>query len=157
MNTMLRNKPKRARAGAPASPAKSVVIGIDVGGTFTDIVLMDTATGRIASAKVPTTPEDQSIGFVAGIRQILQQNGIAPPSLHEADTDWVNDAGKPFLLAMPPRQLADLAVAITEAVDRKIEALPDDFVARNAAAGHPLNLRRAEHRREHFDQIEAAQ
>lgn len=85
-----------------------------------------------------------------------QQNGIAPPPHHEADTDWINDAGKPFLLALPPRQLADLAVTIAEAVDGKIAALPDDLVTRNTAAGSPLNFRRAEHRREHLDEIEAA-
>ena len=82
--------------------------------------------------------------------------GIAPPALHEADTDWVNDAGKPFLLAMPPRQLAGLAVTIAEAVDRRVAALPDDLITRNAAAGTPLSLRRSEHRREHLDEIESA-
>lgn len=86
-----------------------------------------------------------------------QQKGIAPPPPHhEADTDWINDAGKPFLLALPPRQLANLAVNIAEAVDRKIATLPDDIVTRNTAAGSPLNLRRAEHRREHLDEIESA-
>lgn len=85
-----------------------------------------------------------------------QQKGVAPPAHHEADTDWINDAGKPFLLALPPRKLADLAVSIAEAVDRTVAAVPDDLIARNAAAGHPLNFRRAEHRREHLDEIEAA-
>jgi hypothetical protein len=85
-----------------------------------------------------------------------EQKGIAPPAHHEADTDWINDAGKPFLLAMPPRKLADLTVSIAEAVDRKVGGLSDDLVARNAAAGSPVNLLRAEHRREHLDQIEAA-
>jgi hypothetical protein len=85
-----------------------------------------------------------------------QKNGVTPPQHHEADTDWINDAGKPFLLALPPRELADLAVSIAEAVDRKVAALPDDIVTRNTAAGSPLNLRRAEHRREHLDEIESA-
>ena len=79
------------------------------------------------------------------------------PAFHnrDEDVDWINDAGKPFLLALPPRQAAELAVSIAEAVDRKVETLSDDFVARIAAAGNPLNLRRAEHRREHLDDIEA--
>ena len=85
-----------------------------------------------------------------------EQKGIAPPAHHEADTDWINDAGKPFLLAMPPRQLADLAVTIAEAVDRRAAGLSDDLVTRNAAAGSPVSLRRAEHRREHLDEIESA-
>jgi hypothetical protein len=45
-------------------------------------------------------------------------------------------------------------VAIAEAVDRKVAALSYDFVAKNAAAGSPLNLLRAEHRKEHLDEIE---
>ena len=85
-----------------------------------------------------------------------QQNGIAASPLHEADTDWINDAGKPFLLALPPRQLAALAVTIAEAVDRRVATLPDDLVTRNASAGSPVSLRRSEHRREHLDEIESA-
>jgi hypothetical protein len=85
-----------------------------------------------------------------------EQKGIAPPPHHETDTDWINDAGKPFLLAMPPRKLADLTLSIAEAVDRRIARMSDDLVARNAAAGSPVNLLRAEHRREHLDQIDAA-
>ena len=54
-----------------------VVIGVDIGGTFTDIVMIDAASGRTMSAKVPTTPEDQSIGFVNGIRRILEDNAVA--------------------------------------------------------------------------------
>jgi hypothetical protein len=37
-----------------------------------------------------------------------------------------------------------------------VAALPDEFVERNQAAGKPLNLRRAEHRREHLDEIDTA-
>src|SRR5437667_12740598 len=43
------------------------------------------------------------------------------PGLNAEDVDWINDAGKPFLLALPPRQGADVALAIAAAVDRKIE------------------------------------
>jgi hypothetical protein len=77
-----------------------------------------------------------------------------PPRIeNEADTDWINDASKPILLALAPRQAANLAVAIAETVDGKVAALPDDLVARNAAAGSPLNLLRAEHRAEHLREI----
>jgi hypothetical protein len=82
--------------------------------------------------------------------------GRGAPGLRAEDTDWINDAGKPFFLALPPRQGADVALAIAEAVDRKIEALGDDVVSHIAAAGNPINLHRAEHRREHLDEIEAA-
>jgi len=81
---------------------------------------------------------------------------VMPAPVRAADIDWINDAVKPLLLALPARGAADLAVGIAEALDRKIEAVSDDFVARNAAAGTPLNLVRADHRREHLDEIERA-
>ena len=37
-----------------------------------------------------------------------------------------------------------------------VAMLADDLIARNAVAGSPINLRRAEHRREHLDEIEQA-
>jgi len=79
-----------------------------------------------------------------------------PPVLDHAAVDWINDAAKPLLLALLPRRAADLAVSIAEAVDRKVKALPDEFVVRNVAGGTPVNLLRAEHRREHLDEIERA-
>ena len=79
-----------------------------------------------------------------------------PPVLDHAAVDWINDAAKPLPLALLPRRAADLAVSIAEAVDRKVKALPDEFVVRNVAAGTPVNLLRAEHRREHLDEIERA-
>ncbi len=45
-------------------------LGIDVGGTFTDLLLTDPATGDHRIAKVPTTPADQSRGVLNGIRQL---------------------------------------------------------------------------------------
>ncbi len=44
------------------------VIGVDVGGTFTDVFVWDEAAGRVATAKVPSTRGDQSRGFVEGVR-----------------------------------------------------------------------------------------
>jgi len=83
-----------------------------------------------------------------------QSPSAVPRLINEADVDWVNDAAKPHFLAMPPRRAAELAVAIAEAVDAKVAALPDDLLARNEAAGSPLLMTRAEHRREHLGEIE---
>jgi hypothetical protein len=82
------------------------------------------------------------------------ERGVPPPPYHQADVDWINDAGKPFLLALPARRAAELALAVAEAVDRKVAGVADDLIARNAAAGSPLNFARAEHRKEHLDEIE---
>jgi hypothetical protein len=80
----------------------------------------------------------------------------APPSLHQDNVDWINDATKPLLLVAPPRQVAEVTLAIAETVDRRVESLADSALAANAAAGSPLNLLRAEHRGEHLDEIEHA-
>jgi len=79
-----------------------------------------------------------------------------PRSMDDKDVDWVNDSAKALCLALPPRAAAHLALATAEAVDRRVEALSNELVAANAAAGKPLNLFRAEHRREHLDEIEHA-
>jgi N-methylhydantoinase A len=58
-----------------AESAGRVRIGIDTGGTFTDIVAVDGATGGVAVTKVPSTPANPAIGLVQGVRQILGQTG----------------------------------------------------------------------------------
>ena len=50
---------------------KSLYVGVDVGGTFTDVFIMDEATGEASAAKVPTSRPDQSQGFLDGIRKRL--------------------------------------------------------------------------------------
>ena len=54
------------------------MVGVDVGGTFTDVFILDEATGQARVAKVPTTRPDQSGGFLNGIgQQIDDLNDIA--------------------------------------------------------------------------------
>jgi len=53
-------------------------IGVDVGGTFTDLVFCDMDSGELAIHKVSTTPEDPSRGVLTGIRELCAQNGIDP-------------------------------------------------------------------------------
>jgi hypothetical protein len=45
----------------------SWIAGIDVGGTFTDLIALDTASGAVRLAKVPTTPENQAYGVLAAL------------------------------------------------------------------------------------------
>ena len=44
-----------------------MIIGVDVGGTFTDVFFLDEASQKIEIAKVPSTPEDSSRGFLQGL------------------------------------------------------------------------------------------
>ncbi len=73
------------------------------------------------------------------------------------DVDWINDSGRPLIHAVPPRQLADLAVRIAEETDAAVAALPPELAARTypAEPTSPLNVVRAGHRAEHLDEIEA--
>ncbi len=53
-------------------------VGIDIGGTFTDLVLLDSRTGRLVNEKVLTTPNDPSAGALEGLEKILGRNGVEP-------------------------------------------------------------------------------
>ena len=46
-------------------------IGVDIGGTFTDLVMFDEVTGRLYNENVLTTPKDPSVGVLEGIERIL--------------------------------------------------------------------------------------
>ena len=52
-------------------------LGADVGGTFTDILLIEEASGRSFTAKVPSTPQDSSIGVLNGIERVCDQAGVS--------------------------------------------------------------------------------
>tara|TARA_R110002110_G_scaffold415765_3_gene655257 strand:- start:19014 stop:21071 length:2058 start_codon:yes stop_codon:yes gene_type:complete len=56
-------------------------LGVDVGGTFTDLLLINEATGETHTAKVPSTPEDSSLGVLNGIARICEESGIDPASV----------------------------------------------------------------------------
>jgi N-methylhydantoinase A len=56
-------------------------LGVDVGGTFTDFLLMNELTGETFTAKVPSTPEDSSIGVLNGVAKICDESGIDPSEI----------------------------------------------------------------------------
>ena len=107
-------------------------IGIDVGGTFTDLVLAR-PDGSIVLEKSPTTPQDQSIGVVTGIERLAERiyemsvdtfSQTVMPSLHAAGwqrrhLDWE------FKLAdqesEPDRTLVDGIINATESFLRSSE------------------------------------
>ncbi len=57
------------------------LIGVDVGGTFTDLVFADTGQGRIATHKVPTTPDDPAQAVLQGIRELCRREAIEPGAI----------------------------------------------------------------------------
>ena len=59
-----------------------IVIGVDVGGTFTDILALDEASGRVEVAKVPSTKGDQSVGFLEGILKVTDDLAEVATIIH---------------------------------------------------------------------------
>ena len=53
-------------------------LGIDIGGTFTDAMLIDETTGAVRVSKVSSTPQDPSIGFMEVAERILREAGVSP-------------------------------------------------------------------------------
>jgi N-methylhydantoinase A len=51
-------------------------LGVDVGGTFTDLLLINEQSGQTFTAKVPSTPEDSSIGVLNGIARVCEESGV---------------------------------------------------------------------------------
>jgi uncharacterized damage-inducible protein DinB len=78
------------------------------------------------------------------------------PTYEEVAADWINDATKPIFLAMPPRIAARTALDAAEAADRAVAGMTDDLLAKNDEIGTIINPVRAEHRREHVDELERA-
>ena len=56
-------------------------LGVDVGGTFTDLVLFDELSGRLTLAKTPSTPTDPSVGVAQGVAKVAARAGIRPADI----------------------------------------------------------------------------
>lgn len=98
-------------------------------------------------------------GRALALLEKLEAGAPYTPSDQEPeDVDWINDASRPLIHAIPPSDVARLAIEIAEETDRRIAALPPELAARAwpFAEDSPLNLLRALHRGEHLDEVEAA-
>jgi len=58
-------------------------IGVDVGGTFTDLIYVDDEAGVIRVHKLPTTPDDPSQGTIQGLKELAAEAGAEPSSLDQ--------------------------------------------------------------------------
>lgn len=58
-------------------------LGVDVGGTFTDLLLVDETSGNVFTAKVPSTPDDSSIGVLNGIDHVCKTAGVDPSKISQ--------------------------------------------------------------------------
>jgi len=64
------------------APAAGARIGVDVGGTFTDLVLHDAARNITRTGKLLTTPDDPSRAITEGVARILRESGLTPADVH---------------------------------------------------------------------------
>jgi hypothetical protein len=71
------------------------------------------------------------------------------------DVDWINDATRPLIHAIPPAECARLALRIAEETDARVATLPSHRLWPNDPDS-PLYAVRATHRGEHLDEVEAA-
>ena len=60
---------------------RRIRIGIDTGGTFTDVVAVDEGSGEMATTKTPSTPHDPAVGFMAGVHKVLDALGLGGGSI----------------------------------------------------------------------------
>ncbi|MHA1137332.1 MAG: hydantoinase/oxoprolinase family protein [Candidatus Thorarchaeota archaeon] len=92
------------------------IIGVDVGGTFTDVILTDTITGQQYVHKVPSTPQSQEIAVVTGIEGLLKNNNITPD-----DVSLVVHGTTVATNAMLERKGAKVVLITTEGLEDVLE------------------------------------
>lgn len=88
-------------------------------------------------------------------RKLERGEPFTPSDDEPEDVDWINDAAWPLIHAIPPSDVASLALRIAEETDQLMASLPPDRVYPNDSSS-PVTALRADHRAEHLDQIEAA-
>jgi N-methylhydantoinase A len=64
-----------------ARPAANFALGVDIGGTFTDLVLLDRATGRLAAGKVLTDYDDLAGAVLSGVERLMSDRNVAGSSV----------------------------------------------------------------------------
>jgi hypothetical protein len=80
---------------------------------------------------------------------------FSPDDNEPEDVDWINDASRPLIHAVPPSSLALLALDLAERTDAKVATLPPDRLWPTDPKS-PIYASRASHRGEHLDDVEAA-
>lgn len=90
--------------------------------------------------------------------KLVRGEPFTPSDNEPEDVDWINDANRPLIHAIPPREAADLALRLADETDARVASLPPELVAKAwpEDSESPLNVIRAHHRGEHLDEVEAA-
>ena len=92
-----------------ADERHGVRLAVDIGGTFTDGVLVDNATGAVRVDKVPTTPGDPSEGFIRCVERLMTRGDVSP-----ADFRFIVHATTVATNAILERRGAQVALLTTK-------------------------------------------
>lgn len=117
-------------------------IGVDTGGTFTDVALVEEATGKTAITKVPSTPDNPSLAVLNGVKQIVNETGIA-----FADLSFFIHGSTVATNTLLEQKGANTALLTTKGfkdvlqIGRQTRPKLYDFRARKAEPYVPRNLR----------------
>src|SRR5436309_15768215 len=115
-------------------------IGVDVGGTYTDLVATD-ETGRTIFAKSPSTPADQSIGVMAGLEELARRLGVTRDQMLAA-TDRLVHGTTVATNALLERKGAKVALLTTEGhrdvIEMREGLKPDRYDLRSPPPAPPV-------------------
>ena len=73
-------------------------LGVDVGGTFTDLLLFNEDSGEFWRTKTPSTPHDSSEGILNGVTDICKDAGVGAADIVDGDDMLVPQLGDNFAL-----------------------------------------------------------
>ena len=114
-------------------------LGIDVGGTFTDLVAFDEETGQTLLVKVPSTPHDPSEGVIDAIRKLLaSQHGGSPQKKDTHET--IDDAAFNEMLAALENRLSRHGETTGEKETPANEELPTPYISQIESIVHASTI-----------------
>src|SRR5688500_13354712 len=111
-----------------------MLLGVDVGGTFTDAVLV--AGGRVVTAKAPSTPRDQSEGVLEAVREVLRRAGATAGDV-ESFAHGMTVATNALLEGKGARTVLVATEGFTDVVELGRQARKDLY---RLCAAHPAPL-----------------
>jgi N-methylhydantoinase A len=101
-------------------------IGVDTGGTFTDVVAVDESTGQRQVRKTSSTPDDPSRAFSTGIQELLQDIGVA-----QSEVAFISHGTTVATNAILESKYARMGLVVTEGYREMLEVarqtVPGDF------------------------------